>query len=274
MNKKVLFVLITLAILNLNAQESIMTYNIRYNNPNDGENWWENRKQELADMILKYHPDILGIQEGLDNQVKYLDATLNNYSFVGVGRDDGLTKGEYSAIFFNKNNIKLLETKTYWLSETPSKVSIGWDASMERIVTYGKFKNKSTNKIIHVFNCHYDHIGEKSRENSSNLILKLIKNKKIENDRIVVIGDLNSLPNDKPIAILKTKLKDSYKISKSKPKGSIGTFNGFNSKEAIIDRIDYIFVSNLVVNQYTTIEDKRKNNLMLSDHMPVLVKLN
>ena len=112
-----------------------MTYNIRYNNPNDNENWWENRKEEVVHMIKYYHPDIFGIQEGLNDQVNYLNNSLPNYSYTGVGRDDGKEKGEYTAIFYNSDKFELINSKTYWLSNTPNKVSVGWDASMERITT-------------------------------------------------------------------------------------------------------------------------------------------
>ena len=273
MKKINLIALFILATLNINAQKSIMTYNIRYNNPKDDENWWKHRKQEVVDMVRHYQPDILGIQEGLSGQVKYLDSTLTNYSFVGVGRDDGIEKGEYTAIFFNKKVIELLETNTYWLSEKPDTVSVGWDAAMERIVTYGQFRNKSDRKITHVFNCHYDHVGEISREKSSDLILELIKIKGIEDERIALIGDLNCLSDEEPIEILKTQLEDSYEVSQSPPYGPVGTFNGFNSEKKATRRIDYILIKNITVKQYTNIDDRRKNNLWLSDHMPILIKI-
>lgn len=273
MRYKILFIfLIILASSSLNAQRSIMTYNIRYDNPNDGENWWENRKHEVVEMIKHYQPDLLGIQEGINSQVKFMDSALTDYGFVGVGRDDGIEKGEFTAIFFNQHRFELLETKTYWLSENPDSVSVGWDASMERIVTYGWFRDRSTNKTVHVFNCHFDHIGELSREKSAKLILELIQNKKIEDERVAVIGDLNCLSNDRPIELLKTKLKDAYEISQSPPYGPIGTFNGFNNEKFTEKRIDYIFTRNLSVVQYINIDDRRKNNLWLSDHMPLLIK--
>lgn len=271
-NIKLITVLVFIA-LNLSAQKSIMSYNIRYNNPNDNENWWENRKLDIVEMIQYYSPDILGIQEGLNDQVKYVDTLLTNYSFVGVGRGDGNQKGEYAALFFNTNTIELIATKTFWLSEKIDTVSIGWDAAMERIVTYGKFRDKSTNDTIHVFNCHYDHLGEVARENSSTLVLSLIKKMKIEEKRIAVIGDLNCLPNSKPIQILKTRLEDSFEISKTPPYGPEGTFNGFNSEKKITSRIDYILTRNIIVNSYTNVDDRRKNNLLLSDHLPVLIRI-
>jgi len=257
----------------INAQKSIMSYNIRYNNPNDNENWWENRKPEVAELIAFYAPDVLGIQEGLHDQVSYLNSALPKYSYVGVGRDDGKEKGEYAAIFFNTENLELVKTETFWLSETPKTVSVGWDASMERIVTYAQFKDKSTEKTIHVFNCHYDHIGKKARKKSSGLVLGLIEQMAISNERIAVIGDLNSLPDSDPIQILKTELQDSFENCKISAYGPIGTFNNFGPNKKLTARIDYILTKNLPVKRYRAIDDRRKNNRYPSDHLPVLVTL-
>lgn len=273
MSKKYLLLPVLMMVLGLNAQKSIMTYNIRYNNPGDKENWWENRKQDVATLIQYYQPDILGIQEGLHDQVKYLDNALEKYAFVGVGRDDGKEKGEYTAIFFNNQNLELLKTKTYWLSETPDRVSVGWDASMERIVTYAKFKDKKTKNIIHVFNCHYDHIGKMARENSSKLVLDLIKKMGVANEPIAVIGDLNSLPEEKPIQLLKTKLQDAFETSSMPAYGPTGTFNSFNPNAELTRRIDYILTKNLKVKGFRSIDDRRKNGLYPSDHLPVLITL-
>lgn len=257
-------------VLSMNAQKSVMTFNIRYNNPNDQENWWENRKQDVAKLIHYYEPDVLGIQEGLHDQVSYLNDHLENYAFVGVGRDDGVEKGEYAAIFYNQENLEPIQTKTYWLSDTPDIVSVGWDASMERIVTYAHFKDKSSQKTIHVFNCHYDHIGKKARENSSKLILELV-GKLGTDQRIVVIGDLNSLPDSKPIQILKTELQDAFESSLTPAYGPIGTFNGFNPNEKLSSRIDYILTKNMAVQRFRTIDDRRKNDLYPSDHLPIMI---
>ena len=273
MKENILIGFILLGIFTCSAQQSIMSYNLRYNTPNDGENWWEYRKHEVAEMIKHYQPGILGIQEGLSGQVKYLDSVLTNYSFVGVGRDDGNEKGEFVAIFFDTTKYELIETNTFWLSQTPDQVSVGWDASMERICTYGAFLNKKTKDQISIFNCHFDHIGKKSREEAARLILEQIRKKEIKDLTIAVIGDLNSLPNEEPIEILSMELKDSYKVSQSQPYGPVGTFNNFNTVDEVVNRIDYIMVRNITVKHYITIDDRRKNNLWLSDHLPILIHL-
>ena len=255
------------------CQTSVMSFNIRYDNPNDDLNWWGNRKLEIAKTINYYAPEIVGIQEGLDNQVKYLDSALVDYNYTGVGRDDGKSKGEYAAIFYKKKKFKLLKTKTYWLSETPDSVSVGWDASMERIATFGEFLDKIKGDTLSIFNCHFDHIGKLAQYKSAELILKIIEEKRLEGSKVIVMGDLNCEPHEKPIKTLKTVMKDAYNISQSKPYGPIGTYNAFNLTNSTLKRIDYIFVKNIQVLEYINIEDRRTNNMYLSDHLPILIKI-
>ena len=154
---------------------NLISFNIRYDNTSDTINNWNKRKASLASLIQHYDADIVGIQEGLHHQVDYLNNTLNGFSYVGVGRDDGQQKGEYSAIFYNSDKFKVLKTNTFWLSETPEKVSVGWDASMERICTYALFENVTSKKQFYVFNTHFDHRGMQARVNSAELIYKKIK---------------------------------------------------------------------------------------------------
>jgi len=252
------------------GQSSFMTYNIRNDNTKDKNNCWESRKSSILKIFKFYSPEIIGTQEGIYNQIKYIEENLSQYNYIGVGRDDGVKKGEYTAIFYKKKKLKLISSRSYWLSETPEIVSIGWDASMKRIVTFGEFLNLKTQESIFIFNCHFDHRGKISRENSSKLILKLIKSKNIENNKVIVMGDLNCLPNSKPIEILKSKLEDSHNISFKKPYGPIGTYNGFDLDRPIKKRIDYIFTKNIKVMEHIIIDDRRDNNLFISDHLPVM----
>lgn len=252
------------------GQISYMSYNIRYDNPNDHENWWSHRKSELAKMVNHYSPEVMGIQEALHNQVAYLDSALTDYDYVGVGRDDGVKSGEYAAIFYKKQQLKLLKTKTSWLSETPDIVSVGWDASMERIVTYAKFLDKRTRDTLHIFNAHFDHRGPKSRVNAAELILELIADLTQDDSKVVVMGDLNSEPNDRPIELLTQELSDAYDLSNHKVYGPFGTYNGFDDRP-LDRRIDYILTKNIKVDRFSHIDDRRSNNLWLSDHLPVLI---
>jgi len=272
MQKRILIIM-TLFLLPLVmiAQTKVMTFNIRYDNPNDGENKWDDRKEEVIELLNYYAPEILGIQEGLHHQVKYMDEQLTQYAYVGVGRDDGLQKGEYTAIYFDTLKVKLLDTETFWLSDTPDKISVGWDASMERICTYAKLQLKTSKQIIHVFNAHYDHMGVKARINSSKLICKKIKS--LDKVKVIVMGDLNSYPKSDAIKILSKKLDDGAQVSKKPLYGSLGTFNAFKKDMIPNNRIDYIFTKNLSINSYRHIDDKRNNGLCVSDHLPVIIEM-
>ncbi|MEQ9285903.1 MAG: endonuclease/exonuclease/phosphatase family protein [Cyclobacteriaceae bacterium] len=271
--------LLTLALILLcwasNAQPiKMMTYNIRYANDNDGENVWDNRKSKVVQLINYYEPLVFGIQEGLEKQVKYLDESLDSYDYVGVGRDDGKTKGEYSAVFYNTQALEVLENSTFWLSETPDKISKGWDASLERICTYARFKNKKTGKTFWVFNTHFDHRGEEARKNSAKLILEMINKKtNLGTDKVVFMGDLNLVPEHEAIATIKSQLDDSKTTSEKAPYGPVGTSNGFKTDLVMTRRIDYIFTKNLKVKEYVQIDDRRDDNYYPSDHLPVLVEL-
>ncbi|WP_223034302.1 endonuclease/exonuclease/phosphatase family protein [Hanstruepera marina] len=250
-----------------------MTYNIRYDNPEDGLNAWDNRKLELTHLISYYKPDVLGIQEGLIHQLHYLDAQLTEYSRIGLGRDDGLEKGEFSAIYYNHNKLSLIKSSTFWLSERPDTVSVGWDASMERICTYGLFKDKSTKKNVWIFNTHYDHIGKLAREKSSELILKKIREVNTNDYPVILMGDFNSEPNSQTITILTNAFGDASEKSSHGIYGPAGTFTGFDKNTLAEKRIDYLFVKNLKVTTYRHIDDKMKNSNYLSDHLPVLIEL-
>lgn len=154
---------------------SIMSFNLRYDEPADGENQWTKRKESCVKMITNIQPSIFGIQEGLYNQVSYLAENLHNYKYVGVGRDDGHSSGEFAAIFFDTNHFELLENNHFWLSETPETPSLGWDANNIRIVTWAKLKDILNNTVIYVFNTHFDHKGETAQQKSSELLNKKIQ---------------------------------------------------------------------------------------------------
>ena len=270
------FILILLIFLSLQYLYSqtleVMTYNIKYDNPNDGENSWDFRKAEMATLLQKYYPHVIGTQEGLYHQLVYLDSCLVNYCFVGVGRKDGQKGGEFAAIFYDSTKIKLLSQNTFWLSESGDTASVGWDAALERICTTALFEWKETKQKFWVFNAHYDHIGEKAREMSSELILERIKKVNSEKLPLILIGDLNSEPKSQAIAVLNSQLKDGRLISKKKPSGPYGTFNDFKKEITEEKRIDYIFISGFKVLTYKHIDDKKENGFQVSDHYPVLMK--
>jgi len=276
MRKAIVLLLILLVVSCSSEKESykIMTYNIRYDNPNDGENQWSKRNNFLSDQIAYNNPDIFGIQEGLHHQVRYLDSVFSNYNYIGVARDDARTKGEYSAVFYNKEKFNILNEGTFWLSETPDKISVGWDAAMERICTYGLFKDKVTKQQFFVFNTHFDHIGKMARVKSAALILKRITALNTNNLPVIVMGDFNLKPDAEPIQLLSKALNDTKKVSVLKPFGPTGTFNGFIFSKPVSERIDYIFTSknNISVKKYAVLSDS-KDCRYPSDHLPVIVHI-
>ena len=252
---------------------SIMSYNIRYDNKSDLENNWISRRENIIDIFVKYQPSVIGIQEGLINQVHYIDSCLSNYDYVGVGRDDGKSKGEFCAIYYDRNQFILLRNSTFWLSKTPYKVSVGWDAALERICTYALLKDINTQNEFYVFNTHYDHVGEKARERSSSLILEKIFEINSKNLPVVLMGDFNSNPDSVEIKIIKEYFSDGLNISKKSLIGPTGTFNGFDLGSPIERRIDYIFTKGIDILSYMHIYQKINNKMHISDHLPVMIKI-
>ena len=269
----IVFILITISSNIYSQPHSIISYNIRYDNNWDIENSWKIRRNKISKILGQYSPSIIGIQEGLLNQVQYIDSSLIDYDYVGVGRDDGKMKGEFCAIYFDTTRYVLLKNSTFWLSETPDTISVGWDAALERICTYGLFKDRITKEEFLVFNTHFDHIGVVAREKSSELILKRINKINYQSLPVILMGDFNSIPNSSPVKEIKTELSDALQISLEKLQGPRGTFNGFNKDLPIEKRIDYIFTNDLKVLSYTHINDRLNNNRHISDHLPVMIKI-
>ena len=270
--KKFLIVSLLMMSLVMESQNyKVMTYNIRLDVASDGENTWNLRKNHVAGLIKFYEPEIFGIQEGLPHQVHYLDSILKNYKVIGEGRDGGII-GEQSSIFFNETIFEVLESNTFWLSETPEKVSIGWDAQLNRICTYALFKNKKTKEVFWVFNTHLDHIGEIARVKSVELIHHMIETKNNKKYPVVFMGDLNSEPGSNPVKFL----NEIYLNSREEAKfvyNATGTFNGFDFFKSVTTEIDYIFLSKqkIDVKEYAVLTDSY-NCKYPSDHFPVLVE--
>tara|TARA_B100001057_G_scaffold501207_1_gene622022 strand:- start:7147 stop:7953 length:807 start_codon:yes stop_codon:yes gene_type:complete len=257
----------------LNCEElKIISYNIRYEGPNETLNSWESRKSYVSEFLINENPDFAGLQEVTNSQLKYLSKSLTNHSYIGVGRDDGLEKGEYSPIFFNKKKFKILIEDTFWLSETPNKISVGWDASMKRICTYGLFENLFSKKRIWVLNTHFDHIGIKARKRSTDLILKVINELNSKNEHLILMGDFNLEDDTSSIKKIQNQLDDVlFGIKKSKKNYS--TYNGFSKDEIFKKRIDYIFTQNLKNIKSQHVYIKTNSYFWVSDHNPVVARV-
>lgn len=258
----------------------IMTYNIRFDNSSiftTDPNRWSKRKDPMADMIRGYDVDILGIQEGLSWQVDDLAKRLPDMNWYGIGRENGKSKGEFTAIFFKKNKFDVLDKGTFWLSETPEKVSIGWDANTYRIASWVVLKQRSSNKIFFVLNAHLDHVGTTARRESMKLILSKLKD--LAKDLpVIVMGDFNTSATNAMTSQdyqPNKRLKDSRMMSINRPEGPYGTFissGKFSTDMPIQGRIDFIFVNNQIeVLTYRVLTDS-KNGSYFSDHLPVLIE--
>ena len=275
MKATIIKIIVLLLAGSIHAQNlSIMTYNIKLDYPKEGENSWDNRKDWMIGQVKFYSPDIFGIQEAMPNQMTYLDSTMTRYDFVGVGRDNGKDEGEYSAIFYESSKFKIIKSSTFWLSQTPDKVSIGWDAVFNRVCTYALFEDLKSGKQFWIFNTHLDHIGIEARTNSVALILEKIKSLNTKNYPVILMGDFNLEPETENIQLITSVLNDSKEISKTVPFGPSGTFNGFEFSKPVTRRIDYIFVSknNIKVNKYAVLSDS-KDLKYPSDHLPVYVEI-
>jgi endonuclease/exonuclease/phosphatase family metal-dependent hydrolase len=273
--------LLTLLLVGLNtyiwAQKlTVMTYNIRYDNPEDSTNSWQNRRVFVGSQIKFYHPDIVGLQEVLNMQLSFLDSVNSGYGHVGVGRDDGLAMGEYNPILYDANKFIVNQSGTFWLSQTPDTVSVGWDAALPRICTYALLHHRSYDLDIWVFNTHFDHLGEEARIYSADLITQSIDSlNRNHNLPVILMGDFNTTDyNEGYTPFSNAQLNDTRLMSLQQPTfGPEGTFNNFEILKPATQRIDYIFVNQKInVIKYGVLSDSRAGKYP-SDHFPVLVEL-
>jgi len=280
MKQKKIFQLLFFAVVNLPvcAQQEIkvMSFNIRLDVASDGENRWDARKDKVAALMNYYGADFIGEQEVQHHQMQYLSAALKQYNYIGVGRDDGRTAGEYSCIFYNKEKFDLIQQSTFWLSVTPSVVSMGWDAACKRVCTYGLFQSKKTKQFLWVFNTHLDHLGDTARAESAKLIIEKIKSiTKEKLHPVILTGDFNSKSGEVPVDHISQFLQNSRTVSKELPYGPADTWNGFEFTKKPEGCIDYIFISNDAkweVKKFSTITDSYDMKYP-SDHFPVLATL-
>jgi endonuclease/exonuclease/phosphatase family metal-dependent hydrolase len=255
----------------------IMSFNIRYDNPEDGKQNWHLRKENVVRMINFYDLDIIGMQEVLVNQLDYLKTNLSEYKAVGVGREDGKDKGEFASIFYKKNRFKVLESGTFWLSETPDKVSKGWDANLERIATWAVFRDKNTSEEFIFMNTHFDHVGKIAQVESA----KLLKQKSIElagKLPLILTGDFNLVPESEGIrTLIRSDGKNTLINASSAATFTYGpnwTTCGFDNRPFEERKvIDYIFLKGISnVTKYAVFSEMLEE-VFLSDHCPVFAQI-
>lgn len=262
--------------MQLQAQTTIkaMSFNIRLDAASDGENRWDLRKNRVSGLMQYHEPDFIGAQEVLHHQLMYLDSSLSNYSYIGVGRDDGKTQGEYSCIFYNSDKYIPIQQSTFWLAPKSDSVCMGWDAVCNRVCTYGLFKNKKTKQLVWVFNTHFDHVGKTARTESAKLILQKIKSLNTKNDPVILLGDFNLRPTEEPIQRIAAEMHNAREISQL-VYGNIDTWNAFKFQSKPNGGIDYVFVNKhpkIKVDKFATITDSYDMKYP-SDHFPVMATL-
>jgi endonuclease/exonuclease/phosphatase family metal-dependent hydrolase len=246
----------------------VMTYNIRYATAPDGVNVWSNRKQALLSLIKRHDPDVLGVQEALSSQIEVLRAALPEHDVLGVGRDDGLLKGEYSAIFTRRKTLGLREGGTRWISKDPQKPgSIGPGAKIPRVFVWGEFFLPDGRRIL-LMNCHLDHESAPARLLGAEQMRDFAASRSAL--PTVITGDFNCGPSQPPVQTLIGKGSFTNLMPAA---GPFGTFTGFDSTKINGEMIDHIFVSPEWKEVEVAIDRKLENGRPPSDHFPVIARI-
>ncbi len=252
------------------------TFNLRYDTPRDGPDAWPHRRDGVRELIRRLNLDLLATQEGLAHQIADLEQ-LGEFARVGVGRDDGKSAGEHSALFFRRSRFERLDSGDFWLSETPDVPSRGWDARCcFRLTSWARLRDREAAADApcwRVISVHFDHEGERARLESARLILRWLA-QHAGGDRVLLMGDFNALPESAAMAVLGERLRDAFAVSESAPVGPVGTFQGFG-REALTARIDQVWVDGGAVRvlSYRAVDERLDSGRWPSDHVPVLVEL-
>lgn len=240
------------------AEFNVATYNLRQLNGGDNEagNGWERRYPVIATLVQFHDFDIFGTQEGYKSQLEQLRAAMPGYDYIGIGRDDGKEGGEHSAIFYRTDLFEVVDHGDFWLSETPDRPGLGWDAVCNRICTWGHFRHIPSGKEFLFFNLHADHIGKRARVESA----ALVKSKMQEFGStlpVFLTGDFNVDQTHSSYAAFNdgSALVDSYTVGKL-VYALNGTYNAYHTDDYTDSRIDHIFVSpSIEVKKYGVLTD-------------------
>ena len=252
----------------------VMSYNIRLDLASDGINQWSERREQLVGQIRLMRPAILGLQEVVPGQKADLEAALPEYQFLGVPRDDGRSRGEYSNLAIDREAFRIGPSGTFWLSPTPEIPSKGWDAAYPRIATWAKLVRRSDGRRFLALNTHLDHQGQQARLEAARQILRFIAARRAAGETIIVTGDLNAEPASPPMLELTNRLRDSRMISKTPAVGPEGTFNNFTLVPEQSPRIDYVLVDPAVsVERYAVLAWHGEGGRPASDHFAVVADL-
>jgi len=262
-----------------NKHIRVITFNIRYDTPDDGKNAWPGRQKLVTEILHQQNPDLFGIQEALQHQVTQIAEDLPDYSWVGAGRDDGQSAGEFAAVFYRKSRFELGEKNHFWLSETPHKPgSHGWDAACVRIVTWAVFTDQQTGRQLFLFNTHFDHIGQIARKESVRLLKQMVGNI-AQSNAVVITGDFNFTPASglyqqltDPDTTAGVALLDTRTVALNESEGPEWSFHGFG-KASERPLLDYIFVNkHFGVDRHIILQSIAEDPYP-SDHLPVIADL-
>jgi endonuclease/exonuclease/phosphatase family metal-dependent hydrolase len=256
---------------------TVMSFNIRYGTANDGENRWENRRQALFALMRAENADLIGVQEALYSQLQEILAAVPGYAVTGVGRDDGRTKGEFSAILFRTSRFTLSDAGTFWFSDTPGVVaSTSWGNTITRICSWARFIDRDGRAFWH-YNVHLDHQSQPSRERSTALLAQRIATRADRGEPAIVTGDLNvgesnpALPALVGSASAPGPFVDTFRVLYPDAK-EVGTFTGFDATRIAGDKIDYVFVPRGTEVISAAIVRTATNGRVPSDHFPVTAR--
>ncbi|MGI8671537.1 MAG: endonuclease/exonuclease/phosphatase family protein [Luteitalea sp.] len=247
----------------------VMSFNIRYGTADDGDNHWDTRKAFLADVIRTEAPDVVGVQEALDAQLRYLFETVPGYAMVGVGRDDGMRAGEYSAILYRTDRLQVSRSDTFWFSDTPERVaSKHWGNNITRICTWAQFRS-AEGRTFYLYNVHLDHQSQPSREKAVALLRATIEARDPVAP-VIVTGDFNAGERNAAITrILEGGLlRDTFRVRH--PDGTpVGTATGFTFGKVDGEKIDYVLTTPDIDVLDAAIVRTAREQRYPSDHFPV-----
>jgi len=252
----------------------VMTFNVRYASAT-GANAWPKRRDGVAKVILDSKADLIGTQEGLHHQLVFLDQKLKDHKWIGIGREGG-KRGEFMAIFYRHERFEPLETKHFWLSDTPEKVgSASWGNTVKRMVTWVKFRDRASKQEFYFWNTHFDHRSQNSREKSAELILKRVDALQTKLP-VILVGDFNAVAKaNRAYTTLTAEgaFHDSFVVAKEKVNAGWNTFNSFRQTLRGARRIDWVLTRGPVqVDRTETVLFKGYQQIP-SDHQPVTARL-
>ena len=256
----------------------LMSFNIRYGTADDGADAWPRRAAMAFDVVRRFDADVVGVQEALRFQLDELGAALPAFAEIGVGRDDGRTAGEYSAILYRRGRFEVLEEGTFWFSDTPAiPGSMTWGNRITRICTWARLRDRAGGARFYVYNLHLDHESQPSRERSALLLAERIRARSSP-DPVLVMGDFNSGEANPvyrhltgaetlPAATPAPPLADTYRL-RHPGDTIVGTFHAFRGTTTG-DKIDHILASPEWRALDASIVRTSRAGRFPSDHFPV-----